>query len=113
VYPHPYPYLLHLLHLAGSSGVVEAATSFTAAALIGAASALEAQAIVSPAARLRKKNVLRMNVLPDCFPVGHDNASNVAVRRMFAFQVWQAARAQGRGPAGLARYKAKRTGDRG
>jgi hypothetical protein len=65
VYPHhPYPYLLHLLHRAGSSGDVEAATSFTAAALIGAAPALEAQVIANPAARLRKKNVLRMNVLP-------------------------------------------------
>jgi hypothetical protein len=101
VYPHhpyPYPYLLHLLHRAGSSGDVEAATSFTAAALIGAAPALEAQAIASPAARLRKKNVLRMNVLPESSPVGNDNASDVAVRRMFTFQVWQAARAQGRGP---------------
>jgi hypothetical protein len=92
-YPYPYPYLLHLLHRAGSSGDVEAATSFTAAALIGAAPALEAQAIASPAARLRKKNVLRMNVLPESSPVGNDNASDVAVRRMFTFQVWQAARA--------------------
>ena len=101
MYPHhPYPYLLHLLHRAGSSGDVEAATSFTAAALIGAAPALEAQAIASPAARLRKKNVLRMNVLPESSPVGNDNASDVAVRRMFTFQVWQAARAQGRGQAG-------------
>ena len=76
-----------------------AATSFTAAALIGAAPALEAQAIASPAARLRKKSVLRMNVSPEV-PVDNDNASDVAVRRMFTFQVWQAARAQGQGQAG-------------
>jgi len=99
VCPH-HPYLLHLLYRAGSSGDVVAATSFTAAALIGAAPALEAQAIASPAARLRKKNVLRMNVLPEGSPVGNDNASDVAVRRMFTFQVWQAARAQGQGQAG-------------
>ena len=97
--PH-HPHLLYLLHRAGWSGDAVAATSFTTAALIGTALALEVQAIASPAARLRKKNVLRMNVLPESSPVGNDNASDVAVRRMFTFQVWQAARAQGRGQAG-------------
>ncbi len=52
-----------------------AATSFTAAALIGTAPALEAQAIASPAARLRKKSVLRMNISPGVPPVGNDDAS--------------------------------------
>ena len=51
-----------------------AATSFTAAALIGVALALEAQAIASPAAKLRKKSVLRMNISPEV-PVGNDVAS--------------------------------------
>ena len=51
-----------------------AATSFTAAALIGAAPAFEAQAIASPAARPRQKSVLRMNVSP-VVPVGNDVAS--------------------------------------
>jgi hypothetical protein len=50
------------------------ATSFTAAALIGVALALEAEAIASPAIRLRKKSVLRMNVSPEV-PVGNDVAS--------------------------------------
>ena len=48
-----------------------AATSFTTAALIGTALALEVQAIASPAARLRKKSVLRMNVSPEV-PVGNE-----------------------------------------
>ena len=47
------------------------ATSFTAAALIGTALALEAQAIASPAVRLRKKSVLRMNVSPEV-PAGNE-----------------------------------------
>jgi hypothetical protein len=42
-----------------------AATSFTTAALIGTALALEVQAIASPTARLRMKSVLRMNVSPE------------------------------------------------
>jgi hypothetical protein len=50
------------------------ATSFTTAALTGAALALEAQAIASPAARLRKKSVLRMSISPEV-PVGNDVAS--------------------------------------
>jgi hypothetical protein len=50
------------------------ATSFTTAALTGAALAPEAQAIASPAARLRKKSVLRMNISPE-IPVGNDVAS--------------------------------------
>src|SRR4029077_20613371 len=41
------------------------------AALIGTALALEVQAIASPAARLRKKSVLRMNVSPEV-PVGNE-----------------------------------------
>ena len=41
-----------------------------------------------------------MNVLPESSPFDNDNASDVAVRRMFTFQVWQAARAQGQGQAG-------------
>ena len=45
-----------------------AATFFTAAAAIGTAPALEAQAIASPAARLRKKSVLRMNISPGVPP---------------------------------------------
>jgi hypothetical protein len=44
---------------------VEAATSFTAGGLIGTALALGVQAIASPAARDRKKIVLRMNVSPE------------------------------------------------
>jgi hypothetical protein len=48
-----------------------AATSFTTAALIGTALALEVQAIASPAARLRKKSILRMNVSPE-LPVGNE-----------------------------------------
>ena len=48
-----------------------AATSFTTAALIGTALALEVQAIASPAARLRKKSVLRMNVFPEV-PVANE-----------------------------------------
>ena len=51
-----------------------AAASFTAAALIGTAPALEAQAIASPAARLRKKSVLRMDTSSGV-PVGNDGAS--------------------------------------
>ena len=51
-----------------------AATSFTAAALIGTAPALEAQAIASPAARLRKKSVLRMDTSWGV-PVGNDGTS--------------------------------------
>jgi tRNA A37 threonylcarbamoyladenosine synthetase subunit TsaC/SUA5/YrdC len=62
--PH-HPHLLYLLHRAGWSDDAVAATSFTTAALIGTALALEVQAIASPAARLRKKSVLRMNVSPD------------------------------------------------
>src|SRR6516165_10124347 len=58
---HP-PCLDHVsAYCAGWSGDVVAATSFTAAALIGTAPALEAQAIASPAARLRKKSVFRMD----------------------------------------------------
>jgi hypothetical protein len=64
VCPH-HPHLLYLLHRAGWSGDAVAATSFTTAALIGTALALEVQAIASPAARLRKKSVLRMNVSPE------------------------------------------------
>jgi hypothetical protein len=59
------PHLLYLLHRAGWSDDAVAATSFTTAVLIGTALALEVQAIASPAARLRKKSVLRMNVSPD------------------------------------------------
>jgi hypothetical protein len=55
------------------------ATSFTAAALIGAALALEAEAIASPAARLRKNSVLRMNVSPEV-PVGNDVVSLLVPR---------------------------------
>jgi hypothetical protein len=73
VCPH-HPHLLYLLHRVGCRGDAVAATSFTAAALIGAALALEAQAIASPAARLRKKSVLRMNISPEV-PVGNDVAS--------------------------------------
>ena len=51
-----------------------AATSFTAAALIGTAPALEAQAIASPAARLRKKSVFRMDTSSGD-PVGNDGTS--------------------------------------
>jgi hypothetical protein len=51
-----------------------AATSFTAAALIGRAPALEAQAIASTAARLRKKSVLRMDTSSGV-PVGNDGTS--------------------------------------
>jgi hypothetical protein len=72
--PH-HPHLLYLLHLAGWRGDVVAATSFTAAALIGAALALEAQAIASPAARLRRKSVLRMNISPRVSPFANDDAS--------------------------------------
>jgi len=43
-------------------------------AVIGVALALEAQAIASPAAKLRKKSVLRMNISPEV-PVGNDVAS--------------------------------------
>jgi len=53
---------------------VVAATSFTAAALIETAPALEANAIASPAARLRKKIVLRMDTSSGV-PVGNDGAS--------------------------------------
>ena len=53
---------LHLLHFAGWRGDVDAATSFTAAALIGTALVLEVHAIASPAVRVSKKSVLRMNV---------------------------------------------------
>ena len=59
--PH-HPHLLYLLHRAGWSGDAVAATSFTTAVLIETALVLEVQAIASPAARLRKKSVLRMNV---------------------------------------------------
>ncbi len=68
--PH-HPHLLYLLHRAGWSGDAVAATSFTTAALIGTALALEVQAIASPAARLRKKSVLRMNVSPEV-PLGNE-----------------------------------------
>ena len=61
-------------YCAGWSGDVVAATSFTAAALIGTAPALEAQAIASPAARLRKKSVLRMDTSSGV-PVGNDDTS--------------------------------------
>jgi len=64
VCPH-HPDLLYLLHRAGWSGDAVAATSFTTAALIGTALALEVQAIASPTARLRMKSVLRMNVSPE------------------------------------------------
>ena len=70
--PH-HPHLLYLLHRAGWSGDAVAATSLTTAALIGTALALEVQAIASPAARLRKKSVLRMNVSPEV-PVGNNGA---------------------------------------
>ena len=73
------PDLLYLLHRAGWSGDAVAATSFTTAALIGTALALEAQAMASPAARLRKKSVLRMNVSPEV-PVGNDVASLCSTR---------------------------------
>jgi hypothetical protein len=59
------------------------ATSFTAAALIGAALALAAQAMASPAARLRNNSVLRMNLSPE-IPIGNDIVSlwfhTIAVR---------------------------------
>ena len=58
-----------------------AATSFTTAALIGTALALEVQAIASPAARLRKKSVLRMDISSGV-PVGNDGTS-------FRFQMLQ------------------------
>jgi hypothetical protein len=45
--------------------VVAVTSTFTAAALIGTALALEAQAIASPAARLRRQSVLRMNTSPE------------------------------------------------
>jgi hypothetical protein len=64
--PPPVP-----LHRAGWSGDAVAATSFTTAALIGTALALEVEAIASPATRLRKKSVLRMNVSPEV-PVGNE-----------------------------------------
>jgi predicted DNA-binding ribbon-helix-helix protein len=52
------------------------ATSFTAAALTGAALALEAQAIASAAARLRRKSVVvRMNISPGVSPFVNDDAS--------------------------------------
>jgi hypothetical protein len=73
VCPHPHPHLLYLLHRTGWSGDVVVATSFTATALIGAALALEADAIASPAVRLRKKSVLRMNVSPEV-PAGNERA---------------------------------------
>jgi hypothetical protein len=72
VYPHPH--LLYLLYRAGCSGDVVVTTCFTAAALIGAALALEAEAIASPAIRLRRKSVLRMNVSPEVTPVGNERA---------------------------------------
>ena len=71
--PH-HPHLLYLLHRAGWSGDAVAATSFTTAALIGTALALEVQAIASPAARLRKKSVFRMDTSSGD-PVGNDGAS--------------------------------------
>jgi hypothetical protein len=55
----------HLLHLVGWRGDAEVTTAFTAAPLIGTALALEVQAIASPAAMVRKKSVLRMNVSPE------------------------------------------------
>jgi hypothetical protein len=79
VCPH-HPHLLYLLHRAGWSGDAVAATSFTTAALIGTALALEVQAIASPAARLRKKSVLRINVSPEV-PVGNE-------RRFLQFHVF-------------------------
>ena len=51
-----------------------AATSFIAAALIGTAPALEAQAIASPAARLREKSMLRMDTSLGV-PVSNDGTS--------------------------------------
>jgi hypothetical protein len=54
----------HLLHLVGSKDDEEAATSFMAATLVGMAAALEVPAIASPAARVRKKSILRMYISP-------------------------------------------------
>ena len=86
--PH-HPHLLYLLHRAGWSGDAVAATSFTTAALIGTALALEVQAIASPAAMVRKKSVLRMNVSPE---VHETNGAP------FQFHVRSAATEKGRAP---------------
>ena len=86
--PH-HPDLLYLLHRAGWSSDAVAATSFTTAALIGTALALEVQAIASPTARLRMKSVLRMNVSPE---VHETNGAP------FQFHVRSAATEKGRAP---------------
>ena len=59
------------------------ATSFTAAALIGTVPPLEAQAIASPAARLRKKSVLRMNTSPEV-PLDNDNVRCCSEAHVYA-----------------------------
>ena len=51
-----------------------AVTSFTATALIGTAPALEAQAIASPAARLRKEECIAHRYFSSEVPVGNDGA---------------------------------------
>ena len=79
----------HLLHLVGWRGDAEVATAFTAAPLIGTALALEVQAIASPAAMVRKKSVLRMNVSPE---VHETNGAP------FQFHVRSAATEKGRAP---------------
>jgi hypothetical protein len=79
----------HLLHLVGWRGDAEVATASTAAPSIGTALALEVQAIASPAAMLRKKSVLRMNVSPE---VHETNGAP------FQFHVRSAATEKGRAP---------------
>ena len=79
----------HLLHLVGWRGDAEVATAFTAAPSIGTALALEVQAIASPAAMVRKKSVLRMNVSPE---VRETNGAP------FQFHVRSAATEKGRAP---------------
>ena len=76
-------------HLVGWRGDAEIATAFTAAPLIGMALALEVQAIASPAAMVRKKSVLRMNVSPE---VHETNGAP------FQFHVRSAATEKGRAP---------------
>ena len=78
-----------LLHLVGWRGDAEVATAFTAAPLIGTALALEVQAIASPAAMVRKKSVLRMNVSPE---VHETNGAP------FQFHLRSAATEKGRAP---------------
>jgi hypothetical protein len=46
-----------------------------------------------PSRQAEKEECVAHECSPESSPVGNDNASDVAVRRMFTFQVWQAARA--------------------